>query len=167
MQVVEHLLELSGIGRNRMRICWVRSAEGKLFTEYVAQFSDLTQELGPFDSYQFKLQLAAIERAIDSPRIRWLMGMARPLTKRGNVYNERLNEEDYKKLLNRATEEEYEKALVLEALKQGPQLVREISGRIGLPVYTVALWMNELKRAGRVKIKNYDDAHPRFIGLAA
>jgi hypothetical protein len=167
MQVVEHLLELSGIGRNRMRLCWVSSAEGKLFTEYVTQFSDLTRELGPFDSHQFELPLAAIERAIDSPRIRWLMGMARPLTIKDNVYNERLNEEDYKKLLYRATGEEYEKALVLESLKQGPQLVREISGRIGLPVYTVAFWLNELKGAGQVKIKDYDDAHPRFIGLAA
>ena len=167
MHVVEYLLDLSGIGRDRMQLRWVSSAEGQLFADYVTQYSELSRDLGPFDPDRFKLPLAAVEQTLTSPRIRWLMGMSRQLTERENVYHEKLNEEEYTRLLHQAIEEEYEKALVLEVIKEGPQLVEEISGRVGLPIYTVSLWLNELRIRGQAKVKDYDGTAPRFISLAA
>lgn len=164
---MEYLLDLSGIGRNRMQLRWVSSAEGQLFADYATQFSELTRELGRFDPDRFKHPLAAVEQTLTLPRIRWLTGMNRQITERENVYHEKLNEEEYTRVLRQATEEEYEKALVLEVIKEGPQLVREISGRIGLPKQRVSLWLNELKKSGLAELKGYDGTTPRFISLAA
>jgi hypothetical protein len=167
MELVDHLLDLSGIGHHRVKLTWVSSAEGKLFADYVTQFSEQIRKLGPFDSDAYGLPLAAVERTLDLPRIRWLMGLGRQLTEQENVYHEKLNQEEYVQLLHKSVREEYEKALVLETINQGPQLVREISEKIGLPVYSVSLWLNELKKAGQAKIEGYDGLNPIFVGLAA
>ena len=97
------------------------------------------QAMGPFDLDRYRLPLAAVEGALNSPRLRWLTGMDRQLTEHENVYSEKIDEADYKPLLKVATEEEYQKALILEVLKEGPQSVREMAGKSGLPVYTVSI----------------------------
>lgn len=165
--MVGDLLELSGIGRDRMQLRWASAAEGPLFADYVKQFSELTQGLGAFDLEKFKLQLAAVELTLSTSRIRWLLGMTRQLTEQGNVYHEKLKDDEYTGLLKQAIEEEYHIALVLGALKEGPRSVREISKKIGLPIYTVSLRLNDLEKRGQVELKGYDGSTPRFISLAA
>ena len=164
---MEHLLDLSGIGRNRMQVSWVSSAEGQAFANYVTQFSEQTRQLGPFDPDEHKLPLAAVEQTLSTTRIRWLMGMDRQITERENVYHEKLDVEEYTRIVHKAIEEEYEKALVLEAIKEAPQLVRDISGRIGLPKPRVSFWLSELKNSGQAQIKGYDGTTPKFVTLAA
>ena len=167
MEVVEYLLDLTGIGRNRMQLRWVSSAEGQLFAEYVTRFSDQTRDIGPFETKKFQLQLSAARRTLDSFRIRWLTGMNLKLTEEGNVYNEKINKKEYTNMLHKAVEDEYEKALVLEALGSKPQLVREISQKTELPIYAVSSRLVELKTGGLAEIKDYDGANPLFIRLAA
>lgn len=167
MEVVEYLLDLTGIGRNRMQLRWVSSAEGQLFADYVTQYSDQTRDMGPFETDRFQLQLSAARRTLDSSRIRWLTGMDLKLTEEGNVYNEKINKKEYTDMLHKAIGDEYEKALVLEALGSKPQLVREISQKTELPVYAVSSRLVELKTDGLAEIKDYDGAHPLFIRLAA
>jgi F420-non-reducing hydrogenase iron-sulfur subunit len=164
---VQHLMNISGIGSDRVQLRWVSSAEGNLFAEYVTEISDLTKKLGPFDRNKFELPLGAVEQTLNSARIRWLMGLTRQLTEQGNVYQEKLEKEKYQKLIHQATEEEYHKALVLGALKETPLSVRGLSEITGLPVYTVSLRLNELEREGRAELSGYDGSTPRFIGLAA
>jgi len=165
--VVEDLLDISGIGRDRMRLRWVSAAEGQLFAGYVTEFSDRTRELGPFDLEKFSVPLAAVEQTLNSPRIRWLLGLTRQLTERENVYNEKLDKDDYKELLRKTTKEEYEKALIAVAIKESPCSVGEISEKIGLPVYTISLRLNELERNGLAELSGYEGSTPKFIGQAA
>jgi F420-non-reducing hydrogenase iron-sulfur subunit len=166
MDVVQYLMDISCIGSDRVQLRWVSSAEGKLFADYVTEISDLTRNLGPFDRNKFELQLGAVEQTLSSARIRWLMGLTRQLTEQGNVYQEKLEKENYQKVIYRATEEEYQKALVLEALKETPRSVRGISEKTGLPVYTVSLRLNELERQGQAELSGYEGSTPKFIGLA-
>ena len=166
MQVVADLLELSGIGRKRMQLRWVSAAEGQLFADYVTQFSNQTMALGPFDPNEFKIQLEAVEQTLNSERVRWLTGMERQLTERENVYKQKVEANDYKELLGRTIKEEYEKALVLESLRDGPMLVREISQITGLPLIKVSWWLTDLKRNGRAAVESYAGDHPKFAVAA-
>jgi len=165
--VVQHLMDISGIGSGRVQLRWVSSAEGKLFADYVTEISDVTRDLGPFDRKKFELPLGAVEQTLNSARIRWLMGLTLQLTEQGNVYQEKLKKENYQKVIHQATEEEYQKALVLESLKETPRSVRVISEKTGLPIYTVSLTLNELERYGQAELSGYDGSTPKFIGLAA
>jgi hypothetical protein len=163
MEVVRTLLDLSGIGGDRLCLRWVSAAEGKLFAEYVTQFSELTKKLGPFDPGRYEMELEAVEAALSSQRLRWLMGMELSLTSEGNVYGESLPEQRYKKLLQQATEQEYQSALVAEAIRREPLSVREIAFLTGLPVYTISLRLGELERQHRAEVQSYRGTTPMFV----
>lgn len=167
MKVVGELLDLSGIGKDRLCLRWVSASEGQLFADYVAEFSKRTCQLGPFNPEQYREELNAVERSLTSPRLRWLTGMELALTEKGNVYGEKLDEEDYQELIRQSVKEEYEGALILEVLKDGPQSVREIAFKTGFPVYGVSLRLGNLERQNQAQFQEYDGTTPKFISLAA
>jgi F420-non-reducing hydrogenase iron-sulfur subunit len=156
MQVVAYLLDLTGIGRDRLAVRWLSAAEGRRFAEYVKEFSEKTRQLGPFDPREFELSLAAARDALNSQRLRWLMGIELQIIEKGNVFKEKMKEKEYRHLLQKVAEDEYHDALVLEVLKGGAQSVREIALKTGLPVYTVSLRLGELERRHKAKLKGYD-----------
>jgi len=164
---VRQLLDLSGIGSERMQLRWVSAAEGQVFADYVKELSGLIEGLGPFSSEMLQAPLAAVESALNSPRLRWLTGMDRQLTKVENVYHEKVDEERYSRILQSAVEMEYQKAVILESLKTGPLFVRQIATATSLPIYTVSLRLGDLRKSGRVDLHSYEGTMPRFIGLAA
>jgi Methyl-viologen-reducing hydrogenase, delta subunit len=166
MEVVERLLDLSGIGRDRLCLRWVSAAEGRLFAEYVNQFSEVTMDLGPFDPARHEMELAAVEKALTSQRLRWLMGIELSLMRDGNVYGEVIPEGAYKNLLQKATEAEYQGALISETIKGEPLSVREIAFLTGLPVYSVSLRLGELERRSQAEIQSYEGTTPRFVSTA-
>lgn len=165
MQILEELLDLSGIGRKRTGLRFVSAAEGQLFADTVTELTDRTIGLGRFDPAEHNLQIGALERALNSPRMRWLTGMERHLTERGNVYGDKLSVEGYHDILKESALDEYQKALLIETLRQGPQSVRDIAGKTGLPVYTVSLKLNELERLGQAELEGYEGSTPKFVGL--
>jgi F420-non-reducing hydrogenase iron-sulfur subunit len=91
MQVVGQLLEIAGIGKERLQLRWVSSAEGQLFAEYVTELTELIRGVGPLDRQRLKIPLAAVERALQAPTLRWLMGMEKQLTEVENVFHEKLD----------------------------------------------------------------------------
>jgi F420-non-reducing hydrogenase iron-sulfur subunit len=167
LKVVEYLLDLSGIGKERLCLRWVSASEGRLFADYVEKFSQQTRNLGPFDPKQFRMELAAMDTVLKGSRLRWLMGAEIQLTEKGNVYKEKLCEDDYRELLQKSAEEEYQMALILEALRDGAKPVRDIAFLTGLPVYTVSQRLGGLERRHQAELSAYDGTTPRFVSLAA
>lgn len=160
-------MEVSGIGSGRMALHWVSAAEGQLFAQKVTELTESVRRLGPFDPGQYQLQLAAVTTVLQGQRLRWLVGMEREVTERANVYHEKIDESAYRALVSAAAEEEYQKALLMEALNGGPLSVREMAARTGLPVYTVSIRLNDLERRGQAELKGYEGSTPKFIRLAA
>ena len=167
MQIVDQLMELSGIGRNRVHLRWVSAAEGQIFADFVKELSGTIGDMGPFDPEAYKLQLSAVEGALNSPKLRWIVGMDRQITERGNVYQRKIGEQNYNELLRTVTRTEYQNALILEVLREGPQSVREIAGKSGLPVYTVSQRLSDIEKAGQAEFHGYEGTTPKFIRLAA
>jgi F420-non-reducing hydrogenase iron-sulfur subunit len=164
---VEQLLDLTGIGRSRLQLRWVSAAEGQLFANYVSELSDLIAKLGPFQPADFAIELAAAASVLNSTRIRWLMGMDRHITEEENVYHEKVEATAYQAFLRQALADEYEKGLIFEALADGPQSVREMAGKTGLPVYTVSLRLNDLERAGKAQFHKFEGTTAKFVRPAA
>lgn len=160
--MVRYLLDLSGIGSDRLFLRWVSAAEGLQFAGYVREYSGSIGELGPFIPGEFELPLAALESTLQAPRLRWLMGMEIKITGQGNAYREKVPEKDYRRILRQAAREEYEKALVLEALRREHGSVRQIAIETGMPVYTVSCRLNELERARQAELKRYAGSTPEF-----
>ena len=167
MQVVGQLLEISGIGRDRLQLRWVSSAEGQLFAEYVTELTELIRGLGPLDEEQLRLPLAAVTRALQAPPLRWLMGMERQLTEQENIFHEKLDGLHYRLVLMQRAEEEYQKALLLEVLRDGPKTVPEMAVETGLPLYTVSRTLNHLESTGLADVSGHEGTTFKFKLLAA
>ncbi len=163
MRLLSEMLEFSGIGGNRMQLRWVSAAEGQQFADYVKELSAIVQGLGAFDPADHHLSLAAMEAALRSPRLRWLLGIERQLTERGNVYGEKIASPAYRNLMTKAAREEYQKALILESLRNGPLSVKDITGKTGLPVIIVSQLLSDLERTGQAEFSGWDGSTPRFV----
>jgi F420-non-reducing hydrogenase iron-sulfur subunit len=166
MKVLAHLLKLAGLGQERLQLRWISSSEGQLFADYITDLTGVVHGLGPVDREQLKLPLAAIERALASVPLRWLMGMERQLTEQENVYHEKLAPESYHEVLKRSATVEYHKALVVEVLQEGPKTVHQLADSTHLPVYTVSLRLNDLERAGLADIAGHKGHDPSFRVVA-
>jgi F420-non-reducing hydrogenase iron-sulfur subunit len=167
MEVVRYLLEISGLNQNRLQVRWVSATEGQQFAEYVTELTNILRELGPLDRDQQGLQLAAVSRAINSPDLRWLLGMQRQLTERENVYHDRLDPAAYEEMLKSSAKEEYYRSLIYEALKAQPRTVRQIAAVTGLPIYTISLRLNDLEKTSLVSLMGHEGHSPKFGVLAA
>jgi hypothetical protein len=167
MDVVRYLLAISALNQERLQVRWVSATEGQQFAEYVTELTDLLRQLGPLDRAQLALPLAAVSRALMNPNLRWLMGMGRQLTERENVYHERLDPVAYDHLVKLCAEEEYQRGLIYEALRAGPQTVRQMAARTGLPIYTISLRLNDLEKIAQVSILGHEGTSPKFGLLAA
>jgi len=167
MALLSDLLDLSGIGRGRLCLRWVSSAEGKLFADYVSQVTEAIAGLGKFQAQDFRRPLAALRITLQTPRVRWLMGMEKELVEHHNVYGQKLDPERYQKLLGDAVEHEYHKALVLATLTEteGRQ-VRQLAEKTGLDLRTVSTCLVELENTHQVETAGYDGQHPTFIRKA-
>ncbi len=161
------MLDLAGIERERVQLRRVSAAEGALFSEYVREVSQATLEMGPFDPGKFKLQLAAMQRALGTRRVRWLTGMEYQLEKGDNVYGEKTDPELIDEVVTEAVESEYHKSLILEMLSEGPLSVREMAEKSGVSVYKVSTRLNELEREGKAEFDSHDGTTAKFATIAA
>jgi F420-non-reducing hydrogenase iron-sulfur subunit len=167
MDLVRYLLEISGLGQDRLQVRWVSATEGQQFAEYVTQLTEQVRELGPLDRDKMALQLAAVSRAIDTADLRWLLGMQRQLTERENVYHDRLDPAAYEEMLKSSAKEEYYRGLIYAALQAEPRTVRQIANLTGLPIYTISLRLNDLEKISLVSIMGHEGHSPKFGVLAA
>lgn len=160
--MVEYLLELSEIGSGRMMLEWVSASEAKRFAQVVERFHEQIARQGPFEVQKHALELSACRHALDTPRLRWLMGMEIQLTEKENVFHQTVDKTRYIHLLNEAARAEYENALITESLEEGPMSVREMAFKTGLSVYGVSSRLLELERRHRAELRDYDGSIPRF-----
>ena len=156
MEVLHHLLEVSGLGRDRVQLRWVSSAEGQLFADYVTELTEVIRELGPLDRQRLKQPLASVEKALQTVPLRWLMNMERQLTEKENVFHQKLDVTNYKATLKRTAEVEYQKALLGEVLREGPKTVPQMAEETRLPMYTVSLRLNDLERSGLADVSSHE-----------
>jgi len=166
VEVVRQLLDLSGIGAERLQIRWVSAAEGQIFANAVTELSQVIANSGPFVLDRFQSQLSVLESVLNSPRLRWLIGMDRQLTQRENVFHKKITEEKFRQLLEGIVQVEYQKALIMGALEKGPLSVREMAEATGLPVYTISLRLGDLERIGVADFYAFEGTTPRFLKVA-
>ena len=106
--------------------------------------------------------LAAVERALQTVPLRWLMNMERQLTEKENVFHQKLDTVDYQAVLQRMAEMEYHKALLGEVLREGPKTVPQMAEETHLPMYTVSLRLNDLERTGLADVSSHEGTTYKF-----
>ena len=135
--------------------------------EMVRELTDLVTSIGPFNPEAHNMALEAALTTLETENVRWLLGMHRELTEKGNVYGERLKPDAYQVLLDETLLTEYQKALIYLSLREEPLSVREIDSRTNIGIQNVSSLLADLEGKGQVELHGYEGRTPKFASIFA
>ncbi len=165
MRLTRNLLEMSGIGKDRLHVAWVSSAEAQRFVEIVNATTSSIKALGKFDPAAFALQLAAVEETLGGETLRWLVGKELHITTKGDVYGRQWDTRSFESILDSVLEREYQSNLILESIRNGCTSVRDIRARIGLPLQRISYLLADMEKRSLVEFKGMEACKPVFAAL--
>ncbi len=167
MKMTKHVLEKIGVEPERLYLDWVSAAEGKRFSEVITGFTAKMKELGPITKHRdFKDRIEIGENIVESVRIRWLVGKQRELLEQGNVYNERLDEDEFLDIIWRNIAAEYDKQRIFSVIKEEPQTVSKIAKELSIPKYDVSKYLTNMENTGLVTLFDFEGNSPRYVMAA-
>jgi len=158
-------LDLAGIGKERLHLAWVSSAEAQRFVEVVSQATASVKMQGQFIPSAFAMQLEAAEKTLSGETLRWLVGKEVKSTTTGDVYGRQWDVGSFETVLDSVLEREYHKNLILSAMKDGESNVRAIHAKIGLPLQTISYLIADLEKTGKAEFKGMQNCIPEFAVL--
>jgi hypothetical protein len=163
--MTQNLLELSGIGKDRLHLAWVSSAEAQRFVEIATSVTESIRHQGKFDADAFSMQLDAAERTLTGETLRWMVGKEYKIITKGDVYGRPWDKDSYENVLNRTLEREYHKNLILTAIQAGATAPRTIAQKIGLDLKWISYLLADMERTNMVEFKGMEDRKPVFAAL--
>lgn len=163
--MTQRLLDLAGIGADRLHVAWVSSAEAQRFVDVATTVTESIRSQGPLDESKHALALEAAERTVNSEVIRWFVGKEVKTTTKGDVYGRPWDVESFEKTLNRTLAREYEKSLILSAIRAGAANPRAIRDMVGLDLRRISYLLADLEKVSAVVFQRMEDKKPVFAAL--
>ncbi len=159
------MLEIAGIGKDRLHFAWVSSAEAQRFAEVATRVTNSIKEQGKLNAVAFDMQLSAAEKTLDGETVRWLVGKEVKITTQGDVYGRNWDVDKYETVLFDMLEREYHKNLIYLAIKLDCTNVRAISEKTGLDILRISYLLADMERTGMVEFTGMEDSKPVFAAL--
>jgi len=169
MVMTQKILREVGLSPERLLVDWVSAAEGERFASLVSKFTEKIRELGPlgseavFEKEELVRRLKASSDALADDRLRWLVGREKELIEEGNVFGERLPQEEFDHVMLESIRREYEKNRILLSLGDGALTVKEMAGRVGLSTREVLKNLVVMEGEGLVTVSHIEGSSPKYI----
>jgi hypothetical protein len=163
--MTQELLEIAGIGRDRLHLQWCSSAEAQRFAEIATAVTDSIKAQGKFDPAECKYELDAAEATLSGETLRWLVGKEFKITTKGDVYDRKWDRNSYDSILYATLEREYQINLIMEAIKDGSASPREIAPKIDMDLERISFLLTDMEKRSMVEFKGMEDRKPVFAAL--
>ena len=163
--MTQKLLNLSGIGENRLHVAWLSSAEAQRFVEISTDVIQHIRNQGKFDAERFSMELAAVEETLKVETLRWMVGKEVRMLSRGDVYGRKWEKARFESILDSVMEREYHKQLIRQAIMADYTSVRAISQRTGLGLKRISYLLADMEKTSMVEFKGHEDCIPVFGAL--
>lgn len=159
------MLEIAGIGKDRLYLEWVSSAEAQRFVEIATRVTDAIKNQGKFDPAALMFQLNAVEMTLDDETVRWIVGKEVKITSQGDVYGREWDIESFESTLDSVLERIYHKNLIYLAIKEGFTSVRDVNKKTGLDLEWISRLIAEMEKTSRVSFTGMKNKIPVFAAL--
>jgi coenzyme F420-reducing hydrogenase delta subunit len=170
IELTKKLLELTDLENGRLRLEWVSAAEGGRFAEVVNDFTDQIQKLGPSPiktgdetSKNLVNQLQGAKLASTKFRLRSVVSRQKQLVEEGNVYGEKISQEEMDKIFDEMINDEYIRNRILLKVETEPSTVEEISEEIDIPTEDVFKHVARLWKRQIILMEGHKGDSPIFI----
>jgi coenzyme F420-reducing hydrogenase delta subunit len=171
VKMLKKLLALTGLEPDRLRLDWVSASEGQRFAEIVTEFTEHVRKLGPSPVSGKKpdekviVNLRAARNAAADFRLRVLVGRERELTEKTNVYNEKITQEKFDDLLDKAVEAEFVRQKIHVLTQAEPLPIRALAEATNLKPEEVLRQIVDMRRRNMITIDHIEGTTPLFRAL--
>ena len=171
IKMLKRLLALTGLETERLRLEWVSASEGGRFAELVRDFTAQITKLGPSPlagdnpNKSILTNVLAAKGAAEDFRLRLIVGREKTMAEDGNVYGEKVSEEEFNKTVEDIIISEYVRNRIYLLLRDEPLSVKELSKRLDLEPPRVLRHIVLMRRKGLVAINRIDGTTPLYTAL--
>ena len=165
VRLMKKLLETAGVDPNRLRLEWVSASEGEKFSKVVTEFTEQIGQLGPCKAAtddMVKTRIAAADDASETFRLKALSGKELNLVEKGNVYENKLDPEELKKIIDSATDDEFERALILELARIRPMSVKQLGKLMETPTDRILRHIVLLRQNSQIAMEHPEGFTPVY-----
>jgi F420-non-reducing hydrogenase iron-sulfur subunit len=166
--MIKRILEILEVSPERLLVDWVSPAEGGRLAGLLRGFAEKVVELGPLGSEaslelgELSQRLSASKGALTDDRLRWLVGRERELVEEGNVFGEKLPQEEFDSVMVESISKEYLRNRILQSLKERPLTIKEMGDVVDLSQREVLKSLVALERDGLISVTEIDGKSPRY-----
>lgn len=151
VNLTRKLLEMAGVGSERLLLDWVSAGEGERFSQVVRQFVEKIKGLGPFSlDEEMKGKLKAVRASLEGEKIRWMIGKGPELMEKENVYHERLPKERLNEAIESTIRDEFLKNRILALIESKSMAAKEISQKLNLKLNETLNYLVSLVGEGKI-----------------
>lgn len=159
------LLEMAGIGSDRLLLDWVSAGEGERFSQVIRQFVEKIRDLGPFPlDQEMKGRLHAVKASLEGEKIRWMVGKGPELIEKENVYHEQLPKERLDAAIETTIHDELIKNRIIALVELKPLPAAEISQTLNLKLKETLDYLVSLIGEGKIGFDPSEEGKiPKYI----
>jgi NADH-quinone oxidoreductase subunit E len=168
IEMTKKLLQKVGLNPNRLRLEWVSASESLRFADIMKEMTENITELGPSPisgkSPDLKIleQLLIARDAANDFRLRLLCGKAYNIIEKGNVYNNKIEDERFHGIMDEIIEEEMLRQRILRSLMKKSRSVKDIAQDIETPSKEVLEHLVVLRDRGLVGLEKIEGSSPIY-----
>jgi coenzyme F420-reducing hydrogenase delta subunit len=165
INLTRKLLEMAGIGSERLLLDWVSAGEGERFSKVVRDFVEKIKGLGPFSlDEETKGKLRAVRASLEGEKIRWMIGKGPELMEKENVYHERSSKERINEAIESTIRDEFLKNRILALIESKSMAAKEISQKLNLKLNETLNYLVSLVGEGKIGFDPAEEGKiPRYI----
>ena len=159
------LLEMAGIGSERLLLDWVSAGEGERFSQVIRQFVEKIRGLGPFPlDQEMKGRLHAVKASLEGEKIRWMVGKGPELIEKENVYHEQLPKERLDAAIETTIRDELIKNRIIALVESKTLAAAEISQTLNLKLKETLDYLVSLIGEGKIGFDPSEEGKiPKYI----
>ncbi len=171
IKMLKKLISRTGLEPERLRLDWAYASETELFATIIDDFRTQVAVLGPSPLAGKKPDenvlagIMAAKAVTGDSRLRTLVGREKELIEEGNVYNEKVEQEEFDEVMNESIDEEYVRSRIRLLVKDRPMSVEGLARHLGLDPKKVLRHIVVLRHRGLVALDKIEGEDPLYIAL--
>jgi len=171
IKMLKKLIALTGLELKRLRLEWVSAAEGQRFAQVVTEFTEQIKKLGPSpvsgksSNPQILENLQAAKNAASDFKLRVLVGRELNLTEKGNVYKEKVTQENFDALLDEAVEAEFIRHKIHLLTKTEPLSIKTLAEAVEMKPAAVLQQIVAMRRRNMITLDHIEGTTPFYKAL--
>ncbi|UCE91899.1 MAG: hydrogenase iron-sulfur subunit [Methanobacteriota archaeon] len=167
--LMKRLLKEAGVDEKRLRLEWVSASEGEKFSKVVTEFTEEIQKLGPCKARtddMVKAKISAADDASETFRLKALVGKEYNLLSKGNAYGEEVDPEKLGGIIDAASRDEFERALILELARIRPMSVKQLGMVMDVPTDKILRHIVLLRQNSKIAMEHPEGFTPVYKTIA-